>query len=433
MRRFFGGSSGSADSNEGTVVPSRPRSVADLARTGRYVRFEKPEGGMVHMVGIVPCSSTSEEEVRMLVNKVNPDAIYIDLPEEDIEQLDEQLRVGLNCKPPLPGPDFPRFRWDPQRGFLHSLTKRSKDSEKDIALLAGGDFDRSYRAALQLAKQRKSDVVAYPYPLKKRYIDGTSTVRVIGSNLRIEGDNSVGSMTNYIILTTTPEMNEPLFKIAVSLSPERPFLTTTEVEDIRKRFVNGVDNAALRQSADTFDAEKPLNKAIQDIKSSSEGVSADQLEQIYDHAQKQAKAVAFTIQKQPKNNVVAVVDLARMQGYQRNWNEAVHPEELYPERTFQVHFVRVSLVALPGLAVGYGLYRSFRRFPKTTAGAGILAGLLAWSKWWEVTNAEFITCGGNVRAALARPVPPIGANLSGQSNPPPLSDGVPTDSTNSRN
>lgn len=424
-------SSGSGGDSE-TAPPPRPRTVGDLARTGRYARFETPEGGVVHMLGIVPCSAASEEELRLLINKVKPQAVYIDLSEEDIEELHEQLRIGLNCKPPLPGPDFPRFKWDPQRGFLQSLTKRSKDAEKEMGILAGGDFDRSFRAALQLANQRNINVIPYPYPLKKRYIDGTSTVRVIGTTLRLEGDNSVGSLTNEIILTKIPEMDEPLFKMPISIFPERPFLTTDEVAAIRKRFVEGVDNVSLRQTAESMDAEKSLNQAIQEIKTSSQGVDASQLEQVYDHAQNQAKAVAFTLQKHSKENLVAVVDLSRMQSYKRNWNEAVHPDELYPERTFQVQFVRVSLAAMPTLAVGYGVYRSFRRFPKTTAGATVLLGLVAWSKWWEITNSEFVMCGPNVRAALARPVPPIGANL-GVQRPPPLNNGVSDDSSNDRN
>ena len=100
---------------------------------------------------------------------------------------------------------------------------------------------------------------------------------------------------------------------------------------------------------------------------------------------------------------VAVVNIGQLASFSRNWNEGRPPKELFPPLSTFQHVLGNALPASVTFLTFYGLYRGFKRFPRTTTAITVTAGLATGAVVYSAMNGDWTRYGSFVRSALARP------------------------------
>jgi len=100
---------------------------------------------------------------------------------------------------------------------------------------------------------------------------------------------------------------------------------------------------------------------------------------------------------------VAVVNIGQLASFSRNWNEGRPPKELFPPLSTFQHVLGNALPASVTFLTFYGLYRGFKRFPRTTTAITVTAGLATGAVVYSALNGDWTRYGSFVRSALARP------------------------------
>jgi hypothetical protein len=82
-----------------TSLPNSPRAprrsrYPGLASTGRLTTLRSPRGGVVHVLGVFPCSTHSEEEAADLISATSPGAVYVDVSPELLRLLADDVAAG---------------------------------------------------------------------------------------------------------------------------------------------------------------------------------------------------------------------------------------------------------------------------------------------------------------------------------------------------
>ena len=92
-----------------------------------------------------------------------------------------------------------------------------------------------------------------------------------------------------------------------------------------------------------------------------------------------------------------------MASLQRNWAEARPAQELFPPHTAAQEALGNVLPAALGACALYGVYRGFRRFPRSTAVVVGALGLSTGAIVYSAIHGDWTRYGAFVRSSLARP------------------------------
>jgi hypothetical protein len=186
--------------------PKSPAAVsAALARTGRYAAVTMPSGGTVHLLGVLPCSTRSEEEAHALVTAVRPTALYVDLAPEWAGALREEVEAGRVGDWAIPD-SSPSFRLYPGAGLTGSILIRNALADNDMLGLMGAEWYGAYKAGIASARGvgagrggggsgaagvPPAALLAFPYSMHHR--NGETLERPSAFVAMIIGNSSFGS------------------------------------------------------------------------------------------------------------------------------------------------------------------------------------------------------------------------------------------------
>jgi hypothetical protein len=218
------GNSSSSSSRRPLLGSTYPRPTAgSLASTGRYARLTTPSGGIVHVLGVYPCASRSEEEVQALIEAVRPAVVYVDVHPELLSVLEGDVRAGrtLLGVSPSAGSEragawripetTPSFRRYDDAGLLVSLNIRNFLADNEMLGLLGaegyGPFKAAIKAAMEVrggaaagatASSSSAAAAATPakllaFPLPMQYNNGETLDRASHLGFMIVGNASTGS------------------------------------------------------------------------------------------------------------------------------------------------------------------------------------------------------------------------------------------------
>lgn len=432
------GRNGGAVSGGGSSGKSRfPR----LPSTGRYATYKMENGAVVHLLGVVPASSISAEEAHDLVSAVKPRWLYVDEHPELVEALKEDVatgKVGAGFAPTETPRDFKLF---PGAGIFGSILIRTKLVDNEMFALLGAELFAPYKAGMAAALKPNASpfkgpadaastsasaagptgassspsgpaaILSYPFPLA--YNNYESVQRPSHWEAKVVGDNMTqssavrGSVYNGTLeLTGAP----PLVAIEAAVPAERGYFTRRDLTELQFRNQARINEVALRATAASpqIDVEGRImeqeNAYIQAGDASSQAI----LYQAGVASQSQSQAVAYTLHQaasklEPGEHGVALVNIGTMASLQRNWSEPRAPSEVFPP----MHPVAVAAgYVLPTAAGGgalYGLYRAFRRFPKSTVAGTVVVGGLGTLMLMGIAYPENTLYGPFIRPVLARP------------------------------
>ncbi len=374
----------------------------------------------MHILAIVPGAQLSADEVKLLTEKVQPDAIYIDMVPEELDDLKAEMKLSVDGRPQMPGADWEsfKFRWD--RGWAASFTEHTQKAPRQLAQLAGIDYYAAQREALRYVQKHSStQLVAYPFTYAKKYEDAFEPFRrVVGLELDLEGEHGayMNSTKNTLYLRVYPTMATQLATIPLVLPPSEHY-NTDQLAEVRKECRAIIDRAAAEVTPEAVDGAAGLIAALKEMygedfnPASPPDLSSQVLVNSLEFHQKQAQAAAYAMQTTPGDNVVALIDAARVSSYEREWEAATAPGSLFPDRSRFTAVSKWAFIGSTSLLFSWGFVRSAKRFPKSIAALTVVGGVYGGAQYWESFNQPKMMCGNKVRGALAKPVMPIGANL----------------------
>ena len=374
----------------------------------------------MHVLGVTPCSSLSAAEVRLLATSIKPEAVYVDMPPEYVKDLQSEMSKTPDGRPQLPGPEWPgfSFRWD--RGWAASMTEHTQRLPRELAVLAGLDYYAPVREALRYVGANPSTrLITYPFSVTHKYDDAYEPLRSVVSlevDLAAPAGEYFGTMSNTLRIVLYPSMSKTLASINITLPPGEYF-NTDQLRALRAEAQATVDAAAAGVRPEEWDGTTQLIDALREMHgpdfnpANPPDMASTVLVNSLEYHVKQARSVAFAVQSDPGQHVMAVVDAARVASYGAEWEAATAPEALFPDRKFTTLAVKWGLITTVMGGSGALYWRAARSWPKTAVAATALAGVWGAGVYWETMNQVPMVCGSKVRHALARPVQPIGAHI----------------------
>ena len=254
---------GSASAAGGAGRPSR---VGSLAASGRYASFSMPNGATVHVLGVFPASTLSEEEAADLVAAAKPTHLYLDVPPEWTATLAEEVAAGRHGDWRIPDAS-PRFRMYPGAGVLGSILLRNALADNEMAGLMAAELYGPYKAALAAAAATTGaspTLLSYPFDLG--YNNGEMLDRPAELRPFLLGDNSFASTTVHALVGNglAIMLGEPgAAEFAASVPADRGYFTREEVDRLRKANRATVNTAVARgpgRASERFDVESDLSR-----------------------------------------------------------------------------------------------------------------------------------------------------------------------------
>ena len=268
------GAFGATPSGQG--ASSRSSRVAGLAVSGRYFTVTVPGGAVVHVLGVCPASSLSEEEAYDLVIAAQPSHVYVDVPTEWTSALLADVRAGRVGDWRIPD-TTPPFRYVSSAGILGSVLLRNAFADNEMFGLIGAETYGPFKAALAAgeaiagrAAASNGDggtapppkYVSFPYAMA--YNGGAMLDRPAHLSTFLLGDNAFVSTTIYAIVGNSVAVmaGEPgAAEFTVSLPEDTGYLTRDQVGKIRRDFRAAVNAAVARVGAETLlDVEADLSR-----------------------------------------------------------------------------------------------------------------------------------------------------------------------------
>lgn len=378
----------------------------------RYVKLSSPQGGNVHVLGVVMSSSQSAEEAVALVRSTSPQALYIDVAPEVLRILQEDIasgRIGDSMRVAEKSATL-RLGMFPGTGALMSIVLRNVVADNEMAHLLGCEMFKPYKSALQVSSTLPSPprILSYPFSLEYDNVNALDRPNVLGlhliGNAQWASTDTQAMLCNHQLLL---DGDEPKVQFTAELPPAGYF-TRAQVNQLQRDFRATLNAFAATATADSCDPEPAFAEKEAAAHAVGDFVAASHLQGAALKCQLQSQAVAYELQAcadalGPGSNTVALVDIGTLAALKRNWNEALPPETVLPPAT---PFQRTLSYSGPTFAtgvVGYVGYKVFQRFPRTT-GSFALAFFSALSGVaWVGVHSDSLKYGSRVRAALARP------------------------------
>lgn len=350
MGNSFGSSSPSEVSSHGRSSygsSSRKRvNAAALPSTGRYIKLLTPGGIPVHVLGVYPCATVSEEETAALISSVRPSVVYVDTHPELLDILIQDVkagRYGEQWKIPEQSPPFHKYD---NMGWLVSLNIRNLLADNEMLGLVGNEAYNSFKTAIQCTlgilnngnQQMTSSSSSSPsssnvptlisFPLPMQYNNGETLDRPNQLNYMIVGNASTGSSAISALLgnpnvwfyggdqddpvpgiTTIATTNTNSTKVIAGNSarpdidfpvgiPDTGYFTRTAVLTTQNQFREAVNKVASVATITACDVESDL--LVRETRSRNRGETT--AAEVYAGrallSQKQSAAIAFHMQTQ---------------------------------------------------------------------------------------------------------------------------------------
>jgi hypothetical protein len=395
--------SSASGSNATSGASSRGSRFARLPSTGRYATYKTENGATVHLLGVIPASSLSAEEANDLVSAMQPKWLYVDEHPEIVGELKEDVvagKVGAGFKPD----ENPRsFKMVPGAGVFGSILVRTRLVDNEMFALLGAELYAPYKAGILAAIRRgssgKSDAAAtsaaassppaqpaevISFPFSVTYNNYEMVGRPSHWEAKVVGDNMMqsvavrGSVYNQTLeLTGAP----PLVAIEAAIPPDKGYFTRRELTELQTRNQAKVNDVALRATAASpqIDVEGRIMEQENTYIQAGDAQSQTVLYQAGVASQSQAQAIAHTLQSAakklgPGEHGVALVNIGGMASLQRNWTEARAPEEVFPPMNRALVAAGYIFPTTGTACALWGIYRGFKRFPKSTVCGTILVG-----------------------------------------------------------
>lgn len=433
--------------------------MSSLTSSGRYAQLRTPNGNIVHVLGVYPCSTVSEEEAHDLIMSVKPDVVYVDVHPELLSVLEADVRAGRTLQDgwriPESTPTYTRYDGS---GFLVSVVVRNWLADNEVLGLLGaegyGPFKSGIRANLLAGPggvQGQGAGKLAAFPLTVEYNNAEVMERPAHLGWMVLGNAATGSTAITALVgnplswfMAPPPAEEgqaqgtqaqgaagPEVEMAVVV-PAEGYMTRSAVQSLQAEFRHKVNKVALSSSASSQDLEADALAREEDVRARGDEVSAAALALRGLNSQKQSQALAWHLQslvdgvapeppmdspstqlsaaatassptavKRPQ--AVALVNLGGMASLQRNWAEARPPMELYPPVPAWQEGLTYGAQGTLACTLLYGVYRAGRRFPKTTAVFGGTLAVLGGGAVYSATYGDWARYGSFVRMTLARP------------------------------
>lgn len=181
--------------------------LASLQRSGRYVSFTTPSGATVHLLGVMPSCTKSEEEVHNLISALAPSHVYLDMVPEWAAALQEEVAAGRVGDWTIPDVT-PPYRLFPGAGIIGSVLIRNQLADNDFLGLCGAEWFGPWKVAIAAASRQKKaaaassgseggarpagpTILAYPYSM--HYNNGETLDRPSAFTCLLVGNNSFAS------------------------------------------------------------------------------------------------------------------------------------------------------------------------------------------------------------------------------------------------
>lgn len=393
------------------AAPSRRSRASSLPSTGRYFVLQAANGVKVHVLGVYPCSTISEEETADLVVSVQPQVVYVDVHPELLATLEAEVAAGRFGRGFMPSETPCRYRKFPGAGWIASVKVRQWMADNEVFALLGAEMFGPFKAAIAAARTIPTAPQLIPFPISMSYNNGENMDRPNHIVASLVGNNSMSSTTLFATLGNQIKMlsfasGDVTF--AAELPPGTGYFTRAQALKLQERFRTAVNSVVMSATAASMDVEAEAEALEDKARTSEDPLTASALHDYSIRAQNQTQAIVYALHDAaaklpPNGNVVAVVNLGAVASLTRNWSSGRPVEELFPPLSpvTQAAVYAVQSAVLGG--VGYGLYRVGRRFPKTTVGATALLATGVGLTAYGLIYAETMMYGGIVRAALARP------------------------------
>jgi hypothetical protein len=199
-----------------------------------------------------------------------------------------------------------------------------------------------------------------------------------------------------------------LLSLEARVPPERGYLTRAEVVALRARNARAADAAAAATTAASADVESRVLALELRYAEAGDGDSRAALLAAGLAAQGQAQAVAHVLRSAsaatpPGGAAVALLNIGAMASVLRNWDEARPPADAFPPMNPALVAAPYALAAAPLAAAAWLTSKAARRFPRSTAAAGVAVAGLLYVAAAAFVHQENTAYGPGVRAALARP------------------------------
>ena len=234
--------------------------MGGLGLSGRYAAFTAPSGATVHVLGVFPCSTLSEEEASDLVATVKPTHLYIDLPVEWTSTLSQEVAAGHVGDWRIPD-TTPRFRFFPGAGLLGSVLLRNAMADNEMMGLMAAELYGPFKAAMAAARDAR--VVSYPFALA--YNNGEMLDRPSELRPFLLGDNTFVSTTVHGLIGNglaimLGEKGDAEF--SASLPLDTGYFTRDAVLKLRKanRDIVNAAVASAGKAAERYDIESDLSR-----------------------------------------------------------------------------------------------------------------------------------------------------------------------------
>ena len=407
------GSSWGASSSSSSPSTPRPRSLAQLAASGRLVSFPSPGSPTpnIHILGVLPCSTISEDEARALVAAVAPTHLYIDVTHEYLKLLTEAPPSKADAPPPE---STPPFSWRTGAGLFGSIILRNDVADNTMLGLMGAEKWGAFKAGLEAAgvgsKAGKTPPALLTYPFDMDYNNGELLDRPGHVVALLFGDASFNSTTVHAIVGGGPSLTagEPAdAEFAARLPPSTGYFTRADVTQLRKDFQDAVNKALLRKpGGGGWDVEADLAAREGAAREAGNLELAAAFGSAAGRSEVQAQAVAHTLQAaggEAGAVVVGLVNLGTLESLKRNWAESAPPTTLVPPYAAWQRAAGVALPTVLGGGLAWGVWKLGRRLPRTTA-VGVLGLAAAGGGFlYNIAYSDLMRYGGAVRAGLARP------------------------------
>lgn len=235
-----------------------------LRSKGRYYTVTRPDGRVVHILGVVPGSQASCREAESLLRVIRPDTLYIDTFISRVPRLVGQVNRGSTPKLPTPPSVDVRFDY----GLAMSTVNHKYDCDNGIFAMVGIDPDDVWRTGI--AESQRSEgcrIIAWPAHYSRRYNNNIAVYDRFG-DIAFNVYGNMGFWSNQAMLIALVELTEAKIVDGVSNQlgkvtiPPTGYFTTTAVERMVKQHRQAFDAFAKRNSAESVDFESLLAAQI---------------------------------------------------------------------------------------------------------------------------------------------------------------------------
>lgn len=459
-------------------APTRPSAEAVnnflqyLRQRGRYFALQRPDGKVVHILGVVPGSQASCREAKNLLIALRPGTVYVDTAVGRVSTLRKHVKLGGPPRPKAPPSADLRLDY----GMAMSTMLHKLDCEAGVFRMVGVDPDEVWRESVGQADSMGARVLAWPAHFDKAYNNQVLAFDRFGQvGFDVYGNQGFWSTQAFLVASVEMTsikildgVNSDLGRVTI---PPSGYFSTTAIEGMSRANRQAFDTFAKKNSAQSLDFETHFAGHIRDFRERiarggpavADGTVTDmssvadrlevpeaqaslaQMEMARDFFAVQVQTLAGVLvgddelaladaakergddagspfptapvraptEPLSQDETVALVELPRVAGLLRAWDSPMPVKEGLVERDLGGFAVQIgSPLALAG-GLGYAYHRLLiRRFPRAATGVAVVVGGIGAAVYtMSMYVGGYAPIGVGMWQALSSPVAPVGSNL----------------------